>query len=86
MKTITIKADTKLSDLKVGDLVMTAEIHRITKIDKQCKGERTDIRVVDVRPQCGTCGKHTCKHEHFMWLGWGQHKIAKILKRGKSEK
>lgn len=86
IKTILVKADTELSDLKVGDLVMTAELHKIVKINnpghsKYCVGrQETNFLVVDVLPHCDSCGRHQCKHEHFKWLGWGQHCLAKVLK------
>jgi len=85
MKTILVKGDTKLSDLKVGDLVITAEIARIVKVDRgphgyYDKGEKTYIHVVTVRPRCETCGKKKCVHEYIKTVGWGQQEIAKVLK------
>ena len=85
MESILVKGDTKLSDLKVGDLVMTAEIGRITKIGSgsrryQDKGTKTAIYVVDVKPRCSTCKQKPCNHERIMTIGWGQQECAKIIK------
>ena len=85
MKTIKVQTDTKLSDLKVGDLVITAEIHRVTHISTadECgpydKNKRTNIFVTNVKPQCGSCKSSKCKHERVMTVGWGQQCIQKII-------
>ncbi len=71
---ILVDGDTRLKDLKVGDLVMTAEIHRVAKIKS-----KSSIVVTDYRPQCEVCGP-VCCHESIMNIGWGQHSIAKVLK------
>lgn len=75
MKTITVKADTRLKDLKAGDLVMTAELMRVVKVRR---GNRVDV--VNVKPQCRVCGQG-CTHEFIRHIGWGQHGIVKVIER-----
>jgi hypothetical protein len=83
-KTIKVLMDTKLSDLKVGDLVITAELHRVEAIGDPergyyDRGGKTNISVSQVKPQCGACKKQRCEHTRVMTVGWGQHCIAKVL-------
>lgn len=90
MKTMRVLLNTRLKDIKVGDLVITAELHRVTAINKPWyvgsktkKEDKTVISVVSVKPRCGFCrdkGKRKCCHEYMMEIGWGQHNIAKVLK------
>jgi len=85
-KTIIVKRDTKLKDLKVGDYVITGEIARVTKIGDRWrgyydKGVKTDIHVVTVLPQCGVCGKKKCLHEYIKSVGYGQQSILKVLSK-----
>lgn len=75
MKTITVKADTRLKDLKVGDLVMTAELMKVRHIRN-----RQYIAVTSVIPQCQTCGRN-CAHQWIKHTGWGQQGVVKVLER-----
>lgn len=79
---IKIKANTKLSDLKVGDLVMTGELMRVEVVEKKTKRNEFNIVVSHVRPRCGTCfGKRKCQHYCGKYVGWGQQGIQKVLSR-----
>ncbi len=76
MKTILVNAKTRLKDLKEGDLVITAELHRVKKIEG-----RNCIEVVDVEPACSVCKPaSSCDHRFIKELGWGQHSIAKVVR------
>ncbi len=74
MKTILVKADTKLADIKEGDVVMTGELHEVVKIDGN------HLHVVQVRPRCETCGSRKCSHRYIKRVGWGQQSVQKVLR------
>ena len=57
---------------KVGDLVITGEIHRITSLDS-CGG----VEVSTLLPKCSVC-KGECKHHRIMDAGHGQQKFMKL--------
>lgn len=79
MKTITLKVDTELKDLKPGDLVMTAELHKVKKVR-----DEGWIEVVPVLPKCTLdCCKRECKHRHIMHIGYGQQGVLKVIRRRK---
>jgi len=73
---ISVMANTKVSDLKVGDLVMTAEMHHVTGINSD-----GSVEVITVKPNCEYCVKHDCNcdHRHHMYVGWGKLGIAKVI-------
>ena len=71
-----VDMNTKLSDLKPGDLVITAEIHRVIKVE-----DEEHITCVDVKPLCQACNPDPCGHEYIKELGWGQQSIAKIINK-----
>ena len=75
-KTLFVKTDTKSSDLTVGDLVITAEIHRVKEIRQD-----GSVEVVTVKPGCHYCDTNgfECEHSHIMEVGWGQLSVAKII-------
>ena len=73
-KTMVVQLGTKLKDLKVGDLVTTAEVHRVVKVR-----DAEWIEVAPVLPQCSVCGKK-CLHTHVMHVGYGQQGVLKVLK------
>jgi hypothetical protein len=75
-ETISVMTNTKVSDLKVGDLVITAEMHRVTGINSD-----GSVEVITVKPKCEYCVKHDCNcdHRHHMYVGWGQLGIAKVI-------
>ena len=64
-----------LEGIKPGDLVITAEIHRVVKRFGSHKGSWA---VVDVHPVCGTCKTRKCFHERIMHEGYGQQGIMKL--------
>jgi len=75
---------------KVGDLVITAEVKRVVKIERDYDYGGNVLVVVDV--DCQTCAKFKrtkrgkkslkgaeCGHEHFVWWGgFGQHKVMRL--------
>jgi hypothetical protein len=75
-----MKQDTKLltgrfrhSGFKRGDLVVTAEIHRVHKVKPDGKME-----VSTVYPVCEVCQKNgypECVHRHIVSPGPGQHGV-----------
>ena len=77
-KRFLVQTDTKASDLKPGDLVVTAEIHRVEgPFDK---GNPDDFLVTAVLPICPACKKVPCAHRHVMSAGrHGQQSILKII-------
>ena len=78
IKEIVVKGNTRLADLKEGDLVMTAEIHRVVSVNGI-----NSIVVGQHTPRCRVCelqDKDECTHPYVKSLGWGQQSIAKILK------
>ena len=78
MKKILVDGNTRLKDLRIGDLVMTAEIYRVDNV------KNSDlIEVSEDKPQCEVCGPGRCAHQCIKTLGWGQQSIAKILKIGR---
>lgn len=84
-KKITVLANTRLKDLKVGDLVMTAEVMRVVQIFKpheRWESGGWPLLVTDVKPQCSCCKSSKCGHESFKHLGWGQQGAVKVLKMG----
>ena len=81
-KKITVLADTKVKDLKVGDLVMTGEIMRIVKIVPQRKRYHQEggtwLCCVIVKPRCSICRGKPCIHEFIKTIGCGQQCIQKV--------
>lgn len=63
-KVITVKYPTRLKDLKVGDIVITAELHQIKKIEN-----RNYI----------TCTQIGEPYPYIKHLGWGQQGLLKII-------
>ena len=63
-KKIIVKYPTYLKDLKVGDIVITAELHRIKKIEG-----RNFI----------TCTSIGEPHPYVKQTGWGQQGILKVI-------
>jgi len=61
---IKVKYPTCLKDLKVGDIVITAELHQIKQIDDRHCIECTDI------------GE---PYPYVKHLGWGQQGILKVI-------
>ena len=64
-KTIVVKYPTRLKDLKVGDIVITAELHQIKEIVN-----RTYI----------TCTELNRPYPYVKHTGWGQQGILKVIK------
>ena len=63
-KVIQVKCPTHFKDIKVGDIVITAELHKIISIKNRNFIECTDVG-----------GVHGCiKH-----LGWGQQGLLKVV-------
>lgn len=71
---------------KVGDLVLTGEIHRVVAIGGKYEMPGS-IVVVDVVPECHTCRKWLrkmkkrgeCSHQRVMKIrSWGQHAAMKL--------
>ena len=70
--------DTK-PNLKAGDLVLTAEIHRVVEVD--WNGNKNDIEVLHVFPECTTCkNPDECGHTAIKLLNrkGGQQVLMKL--------
>ena len=59
--------------LHKGDLVVTAEIHRVIK-----KFGPGRYEVATIWPECGCCRKKECIHPRVMHVGPGQHGVMKL--------
>jgi hypothetical protein len=70
----------KLTGFKNGDLVLSAQIMRVTNKDWGRSGPG-GIEVVDAFPECLVCKKEKreCVHHHIVCTGrGGQHYIMKL--------
>ncbi|HUX01419.1 MAG TPA: hypothetical protein VMY35_10620 [Phycisphaerae bacterium] len=77
-KRFLVQKVTRTADLKPGDLVITAEVHRVAGPHEE--GNKSDFRVADILPRCPTCKGRRCCHEHIMSAGrFGQQCILKII-------
>ena len=63
-KEIIVKYPTRLKDLKVGDIVITAELHQVKKIER-----RNYITCTDINEP----------YPYIKLLGWGQQGILKVV-------
>ncbi|KKN07451.1 hypothetical protein LCGC14_1066770 [marine sediment metagenome] len=63
-KEIVVKYPTRLKDLKVGDIVITAELYQITEIDSR---------------DCITCTDLGEPYPYIKHTGWGQQGILKVI-------
>ncbi len=63
-KEITVKYPTRLKDLKVGDIVITAELHQIRKIEGRNLITCTEIGEI---------------YPYIKHIGWGQQGIMKVI-------
>lgn len=60
----------KLAGFKNGDLVVTAEIHRITDRNwGRRHSNRRSMEVVTVWPECQSCYPQECQHKRIMSAG-----------------
>jgi len=73
--------------VKNGDLVLVAEIMRVTDAEwgKRVRpvfneDSNNEVGVVDVFPPCGACKRRKCRHEHIMDRNkvGGQFSIMKL--------
>jgi hypothetical protein len=73
-QTLLVKKNTKLKDIKVGDIVMTGELHVVREI----RGKNW-IAVTQLKPQCGCCKSKRCGHQYIKSIGWGQQSVLKVI-------
>jgi hypothetical protein len=66
----------KLRDLKVGDIVATAEIFTVVKIN-----DSTSIEVVELLPACYACKVGECGHVYVKEIGYGQQGLFLVPRR-----
>lgn len=69
-----------------GDLVITAEIHRVVDKDwsKKHLSAGGDVEVVTIWPECSVCAPKECCHSRIMRMGGayaGQQAVMKLAKK-----
>lgn len=69
----------RTTGFKNGDLVLVAEVMRVTDINWGRKWADNGMEVVDVHRDCTLCKPGECKHTHIVQTGqYGQYCIMKL--------